>query len=594
MKRAALILALMITAMASPVSAAYDCSKLKSYTLKQVQNEVRPADVQECQKRGWDIPVTWREGEGRTVSNGPSSGSTTLTARAPPEQPPGARGGKASVSQASFNLSLNFLKGFPCSLIKSMCADSSDGPTNPFADSNHNGIPDIQEDLNQNGIPDMQEDLNGNGIIDGLEDLNGNGIPDGQETETTIGDVESLDGSAGCAAAENKATKTDAEGNTVPAWVFGEEKPLGGSGGIDAPCGASLPMSIYSMSLTSNATHVYIAEAGNKTSFVYQRGSNGFSRIENVAPLPDTLCDGTGLATETPILPVAQVITYNASDGFIAIRLQSPDFSDEIDPFQVQDLSDPDSLITPTHFFIAPLQNGVPMLPAGCPLESNYLQTLSTITAPLTIIPINTPTCDGELSGSEPNKLFCPTPANTLTANGNSCDAVTLYPDGAACAQQVMYVPVDRPNFAFPAGSNVAAVPMAGRTAHVATSVPKTRLYLQTGQLVLFGTKGGGFVLPEGGVLALRNGETLKMNAPAKIDAMRGAVTLTNGGTRLNANNEVIEEIPRAQAGSPPYSIKDIADAPYAVHVNRSIELYEGLTALTEPQVAVRFPVNPE
>jgi hypothetical protein len=94
------------------------------------------------------------------------------------------------------------------------------------------------------------------------------------------------------------------------------------------------------------------------------------------------------------------------------------------------------------------------------------------------------------------------------------------------------------------------------------------------------------FILPDGGTIALDNGNFLRMNAPAIVSAGGRSVKLNGGGQIETRTGSVITTY---AAGT---SVAPAATLPYHLRPNKKITLPAGMMLPTEPEGKLRLPVD--
>ena len=257
-----------------------DCACIQNIPSKE-SFKINNADLRECINRGWSAPTgdsskpgsSWvpDEGKGPGITTGGAGGFSYGAVKAP-ESPPGSRNENASVSDDAINRSCYF------------------PPRITFGSPPSISFP-------------------AGSCLDFLSGL----FKDNHGTTTTTTTPTGVSGADLCPADSNNA------------GMYGVKNPATGS--IAAPCGAMVPIATAELTLNLNPTNLATTTSGSYYIWAYRKSGNNFAEQLRAVALPSYLCgatDSDGFASKSVDLtpPTEQFITYQASDGFIAIRLQ--------------------------------------------------------------------------------------------------------------------------------------------------------------------------------------------------------------------------------------------------------------------------------
>ncbi len=513
---------------ASP-SYAVDCASLMANMTKKNASSRAVSQVDDCILRGWEPSVTMRPDNGLGAAALASGGGGFVAAGIQaPNEPPAVRGRAASVSAAKMGFAGMFppWKGFPCQLPggKNICEGDGDGGG----------------------------DTSGGG---------GDG--------TTTGTCPVNDDTTG---------------------TFGQKQEITASSKFSLTCGGAAPLSTYQITLSKNPGGMVSTEYGSPYIWAYKiNPSGGYTSTGAAVKMPTYLCrhDGKSMVESVRLqAPIAQMIVYNAGASAVAIRL-IPE-SDLPDPMF------PDPSEPAENYLIVPMRNGIPQMPSDCANESDVYKPLTDAGGDLTFESTVQPNCEGP-------EGFCSSTAVTTTVAGSTgvsalpnCETVAVYPSssdgtssgGTDCSATTQMLVVDRPNLVYPPGSSISASAIEGRTAVLAATTAGSKIYTSSEAIIRLNRGGSPFTLPEGGMLALRNGGRLVMNAPATINTANGSILLTNGGSIHDAGGTALANYSANTSVSPEVTW------PMTVRLNRNIDMPAGYMVPTQPAPFVRGPVN--
>lgn len=363
---------------------------------------------------------------------------------------------------------------------------------------------------------------------------------------------------------------------------MGGRQPITGSESMPLSCGGALPLTTYQLTLNPSASGLLATEAGSHNVWSYAASGRSFTQNSGAgARLPTYLCrknsDGEWVKSVDIPPATAQMITYGSSSR-IAVRLQNANPAEVTTPFS-------NASGEPEKYLIIPVRGSTPQIPGDCADEEVYYRPIDSVTDALLIQSATTPGCEGDASE-------CGSASTTPTAT-STCDTVTLDPTSgntgsSSCEGKTLIAVIDRPNLVYSPGSTASFGSMQGRTAVMATAPATSRIYAQYDTIFYMGAGGQQFTLPDGGELKLRDGSILEMNAGARVRAASRQVLLVGGGTVRTQGGVLVQTIPANTAYSP------AADLPYAVRVNRSIELPSGYSLPTQPSPYMQVPISTE
>jgi hypothetical protein len=528
-----------------------DCAALANRDCRK-DITMKSEDVMQCVKRGWDAPITCRKDEGKSagVRVGGSSGFNHGTVQAP-QNPPGAMGAPANVSASTIQRSFGYppWPGFPC-------------------------------------------------IIAGV-DLCAAGL-----TAFPPPDPNDL-----CPA------KSDTAG------VYGVKQPITAGTATSLPCGGALPLTITQMTLNKNPDRLVATKYGDFSLWLYEKSGTQYKLkpgpgAEGAWPLPKILCKNAPInpstgkpdvvtvpdltinpSTGKPIpgatkerdktvdltAPIAQMITYGAGETSITLRLKSreesavpgaPTNGNMIPAYNEND---------PEKYLIIPIQGGVAKVPENCAEDKDHYKDVSSMKADIVIESATGEGCEGPPS-------FC-AGVTADPAPEATCDVAVVQPkgtfNGTVCDGKTQLIVLDRPNLLYPPGTTVTTTPIEKREAVLAPTVDKNQIWMQKDTIVRFGKTSPPVTLNEGGILELKDGKTLDMQAPVTINAAAGTVTLTGGALLKAEDGSLFQKIGSGNY-TPPNPV-----LPFTVNVKRSMNLPhgQGYMVPTQPKPYVQLPI---
>jgi hypothetical protein len=516
-----------------------DCAALANRDCRK-DITMKSEDVMQCIKRGWDAPITCRKDEGQSagVTVGGSSGFNHGTVQAP-QNPPGAMGAPPNVSASTIQRSFGYppWPGFPCMVA---------------------GI-----DLCAAGLTAFPP-------------------PDPNDP---------------CPA------KSDTSG------LYGVKQPVTAGTATSLPCGGALPLTITQMTLNKNPERLAVTKYGDFSLWLYEKTSAGYVlKGGKEVKLPKFLCKNAPIDPSTgkpkvimvPDLshpgkmkerdktvdltaPIAQMITYGAGETSITLRLKSreesavpgaPTNGNMIPAYNEND---------PEKYLIIPIQGGALKVPENCAEDKDHYKDVSSMKADIVIESATGEGCEGPPSfcGSVP-----PDPAPEAT-----CDVAVVQPkgtfSGTVCDGKTQLIVLDRPNLLYPPGTTVTPTSIEKREAVLAPTVEKNQIWMQKDTIVRFGKTSPPVTLNEGGILALKNGTTLDMQAPVTINAATGTLTLTGGALLKAEDGSLIQKIGSGNY-TPPNPV-----LPFTVNVKRSMNLPhgQGYMVPTQPKPYAQLPI---
>lgn len=362
------MIALTITA-ATAATAAYaapealDCSSLNDIERNKTY-EADPAIIQQCIQRGWDPPLKWRPDDGQSIARAPGSGGFSVSGRQPPNLPPGARNGNASVSSNMFNFTLSIppWRGFPCQL------------------------------------PGGVDLCGGNGNNGGNGGNGGNG---------------NNGGNSSC------PISSDTNG------TYGQQTLITATGSQSLTCGGAVPLSTYLMGGTTTPTGLIATEAGSRTVWVYRAEGSKYT-LTGTAQLPSAVCTPGQNPVPTAIQPpIAQIVAFNSATSNVALRLAMSVNSNVADPFDPDpDAEQPTYFLIPTGTGTPQIPTGCPNINDFYRTIS-ALTTPVTIESSTTPGCEGTAETCGSSPQSPTTPNTCD--AMTLNPNSGSCEGTTLF-----------------------------------------------------------------------------------------------------------------------------------------------------------------------
>jgi hypothetical protein len=369
--------------------------------------------------------------------------------------------------------------------------------------------------------------------------------------------------------------------------VFGDSVTLTGSGSYNLACGGSMPLSSYPTTLVSNPTGLASTEYSSYFLWSYQNQGGKYVLNGGAAvALPTYLCtfNSKSKKMEKSVdlpAPIAQMITYNASMGALALRMIDPQGNSNTD------LIDETGSAEPEKYLVIPLVNGVPQVPPDCANEADYYKAIAP-TGELIIQPNMTEGCEGadELCGAAGQSEAPAVPDN--------CETVTTYPSGVTqtpsgavqCTGKIQVLVVDRPNLVHQPGTTATTAAIDGRTAVMAASTQGSQLYVSSNTIVLLPHSGKSFTFASGGTVALGNGSLLTMKGPATINTGTGQIILTGGGDLRDGSGNTVANY------TPGVAINPGMTYPLRVKPDGTVEIPPGFAAPTQPSPYVRGPAG--
>ncbi len=542
------------------MAAAVDCDKVLNRDCRR-DVTMDPKDVVQCMERGYDPPLKCRADEGKgMVTVGGSSGFSYGTVQAP-QNSPGAMGANPSVGASTIQRSFGFppWPGFPCKLPGGydLCASG----VTPLPTPNPNDP---------------------------------------------------------CPA------KNDVSG------LYGAKQPVTGGTALSLPCGGALPLTSYQTTLNKNPDRLAVTEYSTNPTYdpfyirFYEKSGNTYklkpaSAQEAAWALPKFLCKDAPLdANGKPMVimkldpqtndpfhqterdktvdltpPIAQMIAFSPSDTSITLRLRSRNKPLSTKPEdmskhgQMKPKYNPDD---PEKYLIIPIVGGVPKIPPRCSEDKDYYKEISSSRADIVIESAVLDECEG-------------TPAvcagqSTVPAPEETCDVVSIGLNASnaptGCVGKTQLMVLDRPNLLYPPGTNVTPLPIEGlananppeppRTAVMAPSTEKSKIFMQTDTIIRLGKTAPPITLTEGGILAMKDGTTLVMDAPATVDAAAGKVILTSGGKLKAESGSLIKQVTGTYTPVNPV-------LPFTINVKRSMDMPVGYELPTQIKPYAQLPI---
>ncbi len=507
-----------------------DCLKLNVHNCR-TSISIDPEEVRQCVMRGYDAPISCRKKEGKSagVRVEGSSGFSYGTIQAP-EDNPGRRGANPTVDLKKIGQSFGYppWPGAPCILPGGINLCVPGGPT-PSTDPVDPNCPE----------------------------------------------------------------KSDNSG------LFGEKKLLT-SASVAMPCGAAVPLTTYELTLNKNSDRLASTEHGSYFIWFYRNSGNIYSAVSNPNPpsifnpnpppilitnpdrtafqLPTYLCRGNGGPKSVDLTPpIAQMITYNAATSSLFIRLKG---RENLNPVADPALIPPYNPDDPEKYLVIPVVNGTAQVPGNCADADTYWKTIDTIKVDMIVDAGSDGGCEA------PAELCALVGTPTVPAPTQSCEVATI-PLTGACDKKTQYVILDRTNLVYPPETSaVSMIRISNRTAMMAPSVNGSHLYTKSSETIRLGTTAPVVTLPEGGVLLLANGSSLRMSAPATINVAGNSITMTSGGVLNDAGGSLVQ----SYGGGATYSPGAAAGKLWTIQIERSMSLPAGYMLPTQPSPYAQFP----
>jgi hypothetical protein len=379
--------------------------------------------------------------------------------------------------------------------------------------------------------------------------------------------------------------------------IFGEQIALGSTRPL--ACGGAISLSAEQFSYMSNSNR--LALINDFTMRIFSRTGRGY-QLERTVTLPSRLCtlitstsaEGGGSNQWQPALnlrtPIPQVIAYNESLKHFVIRLQPPDPSRQApqgkpqfppgDPetpatstymnFDVPwfDPFDPDPNAPKERFLVLKAENGAPEPPTN---------------------PDGEPDPDGCY---DVTTHYIPEPAGAnwtefkFKNDATTCEVETLYPNSANCQNKMLIALLDTPQLVLNPSDTAEFLPVKEAGRFMTITPEEGYLITQIESRMRVSSTSFAFILPDGGTIALDNGNFLRMNAPAIVTAGGRSVKLNGGGQIVTKDGSVITNY---AAG---ISIAPAATLPYYLRPNKKVTLPAGMMLPTEPEGKLRLPVD--
>lgn len=375
-------------------------------------------------------------------------------------------------------------------------------------------------------------------------------------------------GNGGSGGATGSASSCPVRDDTT--GLFGQQIPVQGTSTYTFTCGGTVSLGATQYSIVPSANRLAVIEAGQPSINLYAlrdvqvtNPNGGISTIrrfelEATKPLPTILCMPTGEAgaPEKSIdlrAPISQIFAYTSATPRLVVRLTPDTDNPAFDPFV------PIPNTEPEKFLIVPLINGMPKdLITPCAKETDHYIANPPATSDIDIFPVAL----------------------------QNCDVNTLYPTHANCPNKMLAVVTDNPQLVHEPAVTATFIPVSDKPYSMAFTTKDSLLMMQNQSVIRVGASGLKFTLPNGGLVPLKDGMSLRMGNGAEINGNSRSILLRGGGTiEDSAGNEKA----RFNANT---SITPNADLPYYIRVEKRLTLPEGLMIPTRQDGTIRLPVD--
>jgi hypothetical protein len=376
--------------------------------------------------------------------------------------------------------------------------------------------------------------------------------------------------------------------------IFGEQRPLGTNEAFT--CGGTISLNPEQFSYMTGSNR--LALINNFSMSIFSRGSQGYE-LEQTVALPSTLCarigtEGGGGNQWQPVFnlrtPIPQAIVYNDTLRHFVIRLQAPDPSRQAAAGKPQfPPGDPETPPTSTYmnYDVAWFD---PFDPDPNAPKERFLVLAAVNGAPE---PPTTPDGEPDPDGCyDVATHYIPEPAGAnwtefnFKTNAASCEVETLYPNSENCQNKMLIALLDTPQLVLEPSATAEFIPVKDTPRFITKTPQESQLITQIESRMRVSSTTFSFILPEGGTIALDNGNFLRMNAPAVISAGGRSVNLMGGGQIETRNGSVVTSY---SAG---VSVAPAATLPYSLRPNKKISLPAGVLLPAQPEGKIRLSVD--